>query len=274
MVNNEVQLVFEGREVTILTKEDVNFQFKGDFIISAKDVGVVLDYQGNSATSEVLKFCKESHVYLVKNSNMVNRHVRKLHSTGEKFISNFSLNRVMGQSGQPKAEKFQDWLYEDIVPTIQKHGMYAIDDLLDNPDLLILTATKLKEEKALRIATEKENEKLQAHIEEKKPLVTFAETALKSTDNILVRELSKIVQDEGINIGEKRLFDKLRDWKLILRKNKNNEPTQYAMNQKLFVVEEISVNTKYGTILKTTPRVTPKGQVYIINRLKKEIGKL
>ncbi|KAF6618280.1 hypothetical protein HFE03_03525 [Paenibacillus sp. EKM102P] len=126
MSNNQL-MFFEGKHpVMVLMPEDVNFQFKGDFIINAKSVADALDYQGNSATSEVLKFCKESHVYLVKNSNMVNRHVRKLHSTGEKFISNFSLNRVMGQSGQTKAEAFQDWLYEDVMPSVQKTGKYEM----------------------------------------------------------------------------------------------------------------------------------------------------
>ena len=99
--------------------------------------------------------------------------------------------------------------------------MYAIDDLLDNPDLLIMTATKLKEERELRLGAEREKERLQIHIEEKQPMVTFAETVLKSKDNILVRELSKIVQDEGINIGEKKLYKKLREWKLTLKTRMN-----------------------------------------------------
>jgi phage regulatory protein, rha family len=113
-----------------------------------------------------------------------------------------------------------------------------------------------------------ENEKLQTRIEETKPLVAFAETALKSKDNILVRELSKIVQDQGINIGEKKLYQKLREWKLIL--NDQREPSQYAMNLNLFVVEEKNVNTSYGIKLSRTTKVTPKGQVYIIEKLKKE----
>ncbi|MEI4896351.1 hypothetical protein Q8G71_34220, partial [Klebsiella pneumoniae] len=87
----------------ILMPGDVAVPFKGEFIISAKDVAAVLEYQGASATNEVLKFCKPEHIFHLKNSDMVNRHVRKLHNTGEKFISNLSLNRVLGQSGQPKA---------------------------------------------------------------------------------------------------------------------------------------------------------------------------
>lgn len=135
MSNNQLML-FEGKHpVMILMPEDVNFQFKGDFIISAKDVAIILEYQGESATNHVLKFCKDSHIYRVNNSNILNRNVRTLHSTGEKFISNLSLNRVMGQSGQPKAEPFQDWLYEDILPSIQKTGKYEMSGSAE-PELI------------------------------------------------------------------------------------------------------------------------------------------
>lgn len=129
-----------------------------------------------------------------------------------------------------------------------------------------------EEDRAIAYFTQmKEKKLLEVKIEEYKPLITFAETALKSSDNILVRELSKIVQDEGINIGEKKLYQKLRDWKLIL--SSQREPSQYAMNLNLFVVEENTVNTPYGVKLSTTIKVTPKGQVYIIEKLKKEHSK-
>lgn len=142
---------------------------------------------------------------------------------------------------------------------------------IHNPVQQYLSLTE--EDRAIAYFTElKEKKQLQLHIEENKPLVAFAETILKSEDSILVRELSKIIQDQGIVIGEKKLYQKLRDWKLILKNSKDNEPTQYAMSQKLFVVEERSFDTKNGTKLKRTPRVTTKGQVYIINRLKKEMS--
>ncbi|MEK5086856.1 BRO family protein [Paenibacillus sp. FSL M8-0228] len=125
MNNNELML-FDGREVTVLFPADVSFKFVGDFIISAKSVADALEYQGKASSNHVLKFCKESHIYHVVNSDLLNQKVRKLNNAGEKFISNLSLNRVMGQSGQPKAESFQDWLYEDMLPSIQKTGKYEM----------------------------------------------------------------------------------------------------------------------------------------------------
>jgi prophage antirepressor-like protein len=110
----------------MLLPDEVNFSFVGDFIISAKDVANVLEYEGDRATNHVLKFCKEAHVYQVRNSDILNENVRRLNNAGEKFISNLSLNRVLGQSGQPKAITFQDWLYEDMLPSVQQTGQYTM----------------------------------------------------------------------------------------------------------------------------------------------------
>jgi phage antirepressor YoqD-like protein len=159
----------------------------------------------------------------------------------------------------------------DVADKLIEYQLKAKDVLakafIYNPANQYLTMSD--EDRAIAYFTEvKEKKQLQSQIEESKPLITFAETVLKSKDNILIRQLSKIVQDEGINIGEKKLFKKLREWRLVL--TTQNEPTQYAMNQKLFVVEENNIETPYGVKLTRTMKVTPKGQVYIIERLKKE----
>jgi len=98
--------------------------------------------------------------------------------------------------------------------------------------------------------------------------VTFAETCLKSNDNILVRQLSKIAQDEGLKIGEKKLYTKLRNWNLILKSS--TEPSQKGMTSGYFYVKEEPVNTPYGVKLVRQTLVTPKGQIYIIEKMKKE----
>lgn len=109
-------------------------------------------------------------------------------------------------------------------------------------------------------------------IEEDKPLVEFGNQVLKSADNILVRELSKLAFEQGMNIGEKKLYKKLREWKYIMQGS--TEPYQSSINQGLFVVEEKTINTPYGTTkLTKTTKVTPKGQVFIIEKLRKEFSK-
>jgi len=133
--------MFEGQhEVMVLLKSDVEFDFHGDFLVLAKGVATALEY---SRTEEVTKFCKEGQVFIVKNSDISSSAIsrnRKLNNTGEAFITNLALNRVFGKSEKPKAEPFQDWLYEDIIPSVQKTGSYSsnnqqLDTSLLSPEM-------------------------------------------------------------------------------------------------------------------------------------------
>jgi anti-repressor protein len=176
--------------------------------------------------------------------------------------------RLIVKSDLPSSEKFESWLFDEVIPSINKHGIYmtpeVIEKTLSDPDFIIQLATQLKEERIKRIEAEKK-------IEQDKPLVAFAETCLKSKDNLLVREVSKVAQEQGMDIGEKKLYKKLREWGLVL--NYSTEPSQRGMNSGYFVVEEKSVDTAYGVKLTSTTKVTPKGQVFIIEKLKKELHK-
>lgn len=187
-------MMFEGQhEVIILTRQDVTFDFKGDFLIRAKDVGSVLEYQGSSATQEVLKFVKPDQIFLVKNSDMVNRHIRKLNNAGEAFITNLALNRVLGKSEMPKASTFQDWLYEDILPSINKHGAYLtpekVEEVLLNPDTIIKLATELKTERQKRFEAEQ-------RVIEIAPKVAYLDTILQSKGTVTT---SQIAKDYGLS---------------------------------------------------------------------------
>lgn len=116
---------------------------------------------------------------------------------------------------------------------------------------------------------ELETKPLLDKIEEDKSKVTFADRVMKSGDNILVRELAKIASDEGFTIGERRLYTQLREWGYICKNS--TEPTQRAMDQKYFVVKVGTINTPYGIKEIKTTRVTPKGQIKIIERLLEKI---
>ena len=102
-------------------------------------------------------------------------------------------------------------------------------------------------------------------IEEDKPLVAFADRVLKDGDNILVRELAKVASDQGYKIGEKKLYKKLREWGYIFKDG--TEPKQKYIDNGYFVVESRIVNTPYGSKQVFTTKVTPKGQVHIVERL-------
>ena len=102
-------------------------------------------------------------------------------------------------------------------------------------------------------------------IEEDKPLVAFADRVLKDGDNILVRELAKVASDQGYKIGEKKLYKKLREWGYIFKDG--TEPKQKYIDNGYFVVESKIVQTPYGSKQVFTTKVTPKGQVHIVERL-------
>ena len=109
-------------------------------------------------------------------------------------------------------------------------------------------------------------------IEEDKPLVDFSNQILKSSDNILIRELAKIISDEVITIGQNRLYEKLREFKMIMKNS--TEPYQSYVENGYFILEEKSVRTTYGTKLTKTTKITPKGQIAIVEKFRKEVASL
>ena len=166
------------------------------------------------------------------------------------------------------ARKFQDRVCDEILPSIRKYGMYATDELLDNPDLIIKMATRLKEEKA-------KNKELEDKMKEDKPKVIFADSVETSKNTILIGELAKIIKQNGVDIGQKRLFTWLRDNGFLIKREGTdyNMPTQKSMELELFEIKETAVTHSDGHIsINKTPKVTGKGQVYFINKFLKDIA--
>ena len=166
------------------------------------------------------------------------------------------------------ARKFQDRVCDEILPSIRKYGMYATDELLDNPDLIIKMATRLKEEKA-------KNKELEDKVKEDKPKVLFADSVETSKNTILIGELAKLIKQNGVDIGQKRLFTWLRDNGFLIKREgaDYNMPTQKSMELELFEIKETAVTHSDGHIsINKTPKVTGKGQVYFINKFLKDIA--
>ena len=133
--------------------------------------------------------------------------------------------------------------------------------LFSNDSMEVVNAHK----ELVQIEVEEATQPLLTKIKEDEPLVTFADRILKEGDNILVRDLAKIASDEGYKIGERRLYNKLREWKYIC--NGSTMPTQYAMEREYFIVETGTIHTPYGHKQIFTTKVTPKGQIHIVERL-------
>ncbi len=183
------------------------------------------------------------------------------------FVANESgLYSAVIRSKKEEAKKFKKWVTSEVLPSIRKHGAYmtdnVIDNIMNNPAFLKDLVLKLEEESRKRKELEKREE-------ENRPKVAFADKILKSKDNILIRDLAKIISDEGISIGEKRLYKWLRNKKILMN---NNTPYQQYIDRKYFVVEERSFNTPFGEKLSLTTKVSPAGQLYIVNKIKEEYG--
>ena len=167
----------------------------------------------------------------------------------------------------PTAKKFKHWVTSEVLPAIRKHGAYAtpttIESIIADPDNGIKLLTALKEEQEKRKA-------LQTQIDEQRPKVVFAEAVSTSKTSILIGDLAKILKQNGIDIGQKRLFAWLRDnGYLIKGGSSKNMPTQRAMEMGLFVVKEGSyVNGEGVNVTTKTTKVSGKGQIYFINKFK------
>lgn len=166
----------------------------------------------------------------------------------------------------PTAKRFKHWVTSEVLPTIRKHGAYAtaptIDKILSDPDYGIKLLQSLKEERERCAA-------LETKIKEMRPKEIFTDAVSASSTSILIGDLAKLIKQNGQNIGQKRLFQWLRDnGYLIKRKGADyNSPTQKAMDLGLFEIKETTIVHSDGHVsINKTPKVTGKGQVYFINK--------
>ena len=177
-----------------------------------------------------------------------------------KIIPEGDIYRLVIKSQLPSAEKFESWVFDEVLPSIRKHGVYAVDELLNDPDLAIKAFTALKEEK-------ERNKALQADNDRMRPKEVFADAVATSHTSILIGDLAKLLKQNGVDIGQKRLFNWMRDnGYLIKRKGSDwNMPTQRSMELGLFEVKESTVNNPDGSVrINKTTKVTGKGQQYFI----------
>lgn len=187
-------------------------------------------------------------------------------------INESGLYSLILSSKLPTAKKFKHWVTSEILPTIRRHGAYmtdsALEQALTSPDFLIKLATQLKAEK-------ERNAQLETKIEIDKPKAIFADAVSVSKNSILVGELAKLLKQNGIEIGQNRLFTWLREnGYLISRKGSDyNMPTQKSMEMKLFEIKETTLTHSDGhTSVTKTPKVSGKGQIYFINLFMKRLA--
>ena len=246
-MNELKNFTFEDQQIRVLTIE-------GEPWFVGKDVAEVLGYSN-------------SRKAIADHVDSEDKGVTKCYTLGgtQKLtvINESGLYSLILGSKLPTAKKFKHWVTSEVLPTIRKHGAYMTDakaaaivtDKGSLADLLQQAAEQLKRK--------------DIQIEQMKPKALFADAVSTSDTPILVGELAKILHQNGVSMGQNRMFRWLRDnGYLISRKGSDyNMPTQRAMELGLFKIKENAITHSDGHVTITkTPKVTGKGQVYFVNK--------
>ena len=243
---NEPQLFnFEGNDVRTLNRDE-------QIWFSAPDVAKALELSNTTVAVSSLDDDERAKFNLGRQGDT-------------NFISEPGLYKLIGASRKPAAKRFNRWVTHEVLPSIRKHGAYmtpeTIEKAIYNPDFIINLATKLKDEQAKTAALIADNEAM-------KPKALFADAVATSHTSILIGDLAKLIRQNGVNIGQNRLFDWLRNHGyLISRGDRRNMPTQKAMDMEMFEIKERTFQNPDGSVRITkTTKVTGKGQQYLINK--------
>ena len=239
---------FESHEVRTLLINDEPY-FVG------KDVTEILGYKNPRDAIQKHVDDEDKNSVAIRDGNKGNPNQTVINESGVYAL-------IFG-SKLPSAKKFKHWVTSEVLPQIRKSGAYLTDkkayDITHNPnslaDLLLQAGEQLKKKDIV--------------INEMKPKVVFADAVATSHTSILVGELAKILKQNGIDMGQKRLFAWLREKGYLIKRQGTdyNMPTQKAMDLGLFEIKEGSyVNGSGVNITTKTPKVTGKGQQYFINK--------
>lgn len=184
------------------------------------------------------------------------------------IINESGLYSLILKSKKPQAKPFKRWVTQEVLPTIRKHGAYMTDkkaqDVISGnglADLLLQAGNQIKQ--------------LELEKSQMKPKALFADSVSASESTILIRDLAKIIKQNGVDIGEKRLFTWLRDNGYLVKKigSDYNSPTQRSMNLGILeFTESTYVNNSGKVIVTKTSKVTGKGQIYFVNKVLQDLA--
>lgn len=245
---NQLQ-IFENPEFGAVRTVELN----GEPWLVGKDVAQALGYERATKAIQDHVDTEDKGVVPIQDS------IGRMQKTP--VINESGLYSLVLSSKLPTARKFRHWVTSEVLPSIRRHGLYAVDELLNNPDLMIQAMEALKAERA-------KNQQLTEKVRQDAPKVLFAESVEASNHSILIFDLAKILRQNGVQIGGNRLFDWMRENSyLIKRKGSDwNMPTQRSMEMGLFEIKESShIHSDGHVSITKTPKVTGKGQTYFIN---------
>lgn len=214
-----------------------------------KDVASILGY---ADTFGALK----KHVDLEDKQNCQNDSFES--PRGLTVINESGLYSLVLSSRLPTAKKFKRWVTSEVLPSIRKTGGYHLPNFANPAEAARAWADQFDA-----------RQRAEKQIEQDKPKVLFADSVSVSHTSILIGELAKLLQQNGVPMGQNRLFQWLREKSYLIRRKGTdyNMPTQRAMEMGLLEVKETVVSHSDGhTSISKTPKVTGKGQIYFINK--------
>ena len=272
-MNNSLQ-IFTKDSFSVRTIQDDN----GVIWFVAKDVAQALEYGLDGGTGKYFAHVPE----IWKGGKRIST------PSGEQemlCLTEQGLYFFLGRSDKPKALPYQIWIAGDVVPSIRETGFYATpaaaQQILNNPDIFIDMLRAYKEQKARNAELEAKNDfleqeaqSLQRQINTNKPKVIFADAVDASKDSMLIGNFAKILKQNGVDIGQNRLFEWFRKNGYLMNVTygeRKNMPTQKSMDLGLFEVKKTVVNNPDGSNRIThTTKITGKGQIYFVNLFLKE----
>lgn len=249
---NELQIFnFKGNEVRTLTID-------GEPYFVGKEVAEILGY--SNTRDALLNHVDNDDKRIIQRSQNT---TLEIPNRGLTVINESGVYSLVFGSKLEKAKEFKHWVTAEVLPAIRKHGAYLTDkkayEITHNPnslaDLLIQAGEQLRKKDLV--------------IQEMQPKALFADAVATSKTSILIGDLAKILKQNGVNIGQKRLFEWLRNNGYLVKRygSDYNMPTQRAMELGLFEIKETVITHADGhTTISKTPKVTGKGQQYFINK--------
>lgn len=171
----------------------------------------------------------------------------------KKFIDEGNLYRLILKSLKPNAIKFEQWVIEEVLPSIRKYGTYQQNETSNLMQALRIQMNQVKN--------------LIHQVEKDTPYINLGKTIGKCDDAINISSFAKITNTLGIKMGRNTLMEWFRENGYMMRTYKGNEPKQAYVEQGLFKTRQFVINTSEGEMLSITPYITGKGQAYFIKKL-------
>ena len=182
------------------------------------------------------------------------------------IISEPGLYSLILRSRKPEARDFKRWITHEVLPSIRRTGGYLLNKPDDTPEVIMARAVLVAQDTIKRL--ESRNTELEGTVNEMKPKALFADSVASSSSSILVGQLAALIRQNGVKIGQNRLFEWMRGrGYLVSSGSRKNSPTQKSLDMGLFEVKERAINNPDGSVrLTLTTKVTGKGQIYFVNK--------